>query len=175
MFIYIFLLLCITVTLWLVWQQKANQWKVLPFGLAMAPRVFTSLTKPILFFCHHKGLYTFIYVDDILVLTHYKLAREPKPCCPLNWFVLELHINFSKFELHLTQQPFILDLCWDALHMFVSLPSDKLTEIQQLAQASLIRQTYSLSGYVLFGAQTSFVPVVMCSFTGCAILFRVTC
>ena len=33
-----------------VWQNKPFQWNVLPFGLATAPRVFTSPTKPILSF-----------------------------------------------------------------------------------------------------------------------------
>ena len=32
-----------------VWHNVPYQWKVLPFGLATAPRVFTSLMKPILF------------------------------------------------------------------------------------------------------------------------------
>ena len=47
-----------------VWCNVPYQWKVLPFGLATAPRVFTSLTKPILFLCHHKGLHIVIYLDD---------------------------------------------------------------------------------------------------------------
>ena len=34
-----------------VWHNVPYQWKVLPFGIATAPRVFTSLTKPILFLC----------------------------------------------------------------------------------------------------------------------------
>ena len=51
-----------------VWHNVPYQWRVLPFGLATAPRVFTSLTKPILFLCHHKGLHIVIYLDDILVL-----------------------------------------------------------------------------------------------------------
>ena len=34
------------------------QLKVLPFGLATAPRGFTSLTKPILFLCYHKDFHT---------------------------------------------------------------------------------------------------------------------
>ena len=48
----------------------------LPFGLATAPWVFTSLTKPILFLCHHKGLCIVIYLDDILVLVHSKQAGK---------------------------------------------------------------------------------------------------
>ena len=51
-----------------VWHNVPYQWKVLPFGLATAPRVFTFLTKPILFLCHCKGLHIVIYLDDILVL-----------------------------------------------------------------------------------------------------------
>ena len=51
-----------------VWHNVPYQWKVLPFGLVTAPRVFTSLTKPILFLCCHKGLHIVIYLDDMLVL-----------------------------------------------------------------------------------------------------------
>ena len=53
-----------------VWHNGPYQWKVLPFGLATAPRVYMSLTKPILFLCHCKGLHIAIYLDDILVLVH---------------------------------------------------------------------------------------------------------
>ena len=59
-----------------VWYNVPYQWKVLPFGLVTAPRVFTSLTKPILFLCHHKGLHIVIYLDDILVLVHSKRAGK---------------------------------------------------------------------------------------------------
>ena len=59
-----------------VWHNVPYQWKVLPFGLATAPRVFTSLTKPILFLCHCKGLHIVIYLDNILVLIHSKWAGK---------------------------------------------------------------------------------------------------
>ena len=59
-----------------VWHNVPYQWKVLPFGLATAPRVFTSLMKPILFLSHCKGLHIVIYLDDILVLVHSKWAGK---------------------------------------------------------------------------------------------------
>ena len=114
------------------------QWKVLPFGLATAPRVFTSLMKLILFLCHHKGLHIVIYLDDILVLVHSKQAGR-RAClflCSL-WVCLGLHINFSKSDLHLSQSFTFLGLCWDTVCMSVSLPFDKLADIQQLALSLL--------------------------------------
>ena len=57
-----------------VWHNVLYPWNVLPFGLATAPQVFTALTKPILFFYHHKGFCIVIYLDDILVLVHSKWA-----------------------------------------------------------------------------------------------------
>ena len=50
------------------WQNMLYSWRVLPFGLATAPSVFTILTKPILFLCHHKDYHIGIYLYDILVL-----------------------------------------------------------------------------------------------------------
>ena len=43
---------------------------------------------------------------------------------------LTLHINFSKSNLYLTQTFCFLGLCWDTVHMSVSLPPDELADIQ---------------------------------------------
>ena len=79
------------------------QWEVLPFWLATAPRIFTALTKPILFLCHCKGFHIVIYLDDTLVLVHSKWAgkRADSFLCFL-LVRLGLHINFSKSDLDLT-------------------------------------------------------------------------
>ena len=121
-----------------VWHNVPYQWRVLPFGLATAPRVFTSLTKPILILCHHKGLHIVIYLDDILVLVCSKWAGKRAHSFLCSLLVhLGLHINFSKLDLHLSQSFTFLGLCWDTGCMLVSLPPDKLAEIQQLALALL--------------------------------------
>ena len=70
------LLSIIVIFLHFVWHNVPYQWKVLPFGLATAPRVFTSLMKPILFLCHCKGLHIVIYLDDIFVLVRSKQAGK---------------------------------------------------------------------------------------------------
>ena len=87
-----------------VWHNVPYQWRVLPFGLARAPRVFTSLTKPILFLCHCKGLHIVIYLDDILVLVRSKWAGKRAHLFLCSLLVhLGLHINFSKSDLCLSQ------------------------------------------------------------------------
>ena len=95
-----------------VWHILPYQWKVLPFGLATAPRVFTFLTKPILFLCHCKGLHIVIYLDDILVLICSKQVGK-RACLFLCSLLvhLGLHINFSKSDLHLSQTFTFLGLC----------------------------------------------------------------
>ena len=121
-----------------VWHNVPYQWRVLPFGLATAPRVFTSLTKPILFLCRHKGLRIVIYLDDILVLVHCKWAGKRARLFLCSLLVcLGLHITFSKSDLRFSQSFTFLGLCWDTVHMLVSLPPDKLANIQQLALSLL--------------------------------------
>ena len=125
-----------------VWCNVPYQWKVLPFGLATAPRVFTSLTKTILFLCCCKGLHIVIYLDDILVLVCSKWV-DKRACLFLCSLVvhLGLHIKFSKSDLCLSQAFTFLGLCWDTVHMSESLPPDKLADIQQLA-LSLLQTTH---------------------------------
>ena len=121
-----------------VWHNVSYQWKVLRFGLATAPSIFTSLTKPILFLCCHKGLHIVIYLDDILVLVCSKWVDKRTHLFLCSLLVcLDLPINFSKSDLHLTQTFCFLGLCWDTVHMSVSLPPDKLADIQQLALSLL--------------------------------------
>ena len=78
-----------------VWHNVPYQWKLIPFGLAMAPRVFTFLMKPILFLCQCKGLHIVIYLDDILVLICSKRAGKRAHFYLSSLLVhLGLHINF---------------------------------------------------------------------------------
>ena len=96
------------------------------------------LTKPVLFFCHHKGLCIVIYLDDILVLVHSKQVGKRAHLFLCSLLVhLGLHVNFSKLDLCLSQTFTFLGFCWDIVCMSVSLPPDKLPDIQQLALSLL--------------------------------------
>ena len=153
------------------------QCKVLPFGLATALRVFTSLTKPILFLCHHKGLHIVIYLDDILVLICSKWAGKRAHLLLCSLLVrLGLHINFSKSDLCLSQSFTFLGLCWDTVHMSVSLPLDKLADIQQLAFSLLHTPHVTVrKPCPSYRLRPIFVPMAIPNCSAYAMSFRVTC
>ena len=108
------------------------QWKVLPFGLATAPHVFTALTKPILFLYHCKGFHIVICLDEILVLACSKQAGRMA-----HSFLCSLLVRLGFASLRLFC---FMGLCWDTVHMSVSLPPDKLADIQQLTLSLLQSQ-----------------------------------
>ena len=133
------------------------QWKVLPLGLATAPRVFTALTKPILFLCCHKGFCIIICLDDILFLVCSKWAGKRADLVLCSLLVhLGLHINFSKSDCHFTQTFCFLGLCWDTVHMSVLLPPDKLADIQQLALSLLYAQPVTVCQVMSFLGMANF-------------------
>ena len=159
-----------------VWHNVPYQWKVLHFGLATAPHVFTALTKPILFLCHHKGFCIVIYLDDKLVLVCSKWAGKGACLFLCSLLVcLGLHINFSMSDLCLSQTFCFLGLCWDTVHMSVSLPPDNLTDIQQLALSLFQTQHMTVCRVISFLYKANFLPMATPNCGTYAVSFRVTC
>ena len=62
-----------------IWQNKAYQFKAMPFGLNVAPRVFTKLLKPVVAWLRGQGIRLIIYLDDILVMaSSVELVKQHK-------------------------------------------------------------------------------------------------
>jgi hypothetical protein len=80
------------------------EWMVLPFGISVAPWLFTRITSPMSLFLHRKGISFFPYLDDCL-MTCQTLTSLPVQV----EYVLEfLHtlgwiVNFDKSHLTPTQ------------------------------------------------------------------------
>ena len=92
-----------------------------------------------------------------MVLVHSKQAGKRAClflCSLLVW--LGLHINFSKPDHHLTQIFSFLGLCWDTVHIPVSLPPDKLADIQQLALSLLQNQHVTVYRVMAFSGKANF-------------------
>ena len=63
-----------------VWKNQNFQFRALPFGLNIAPRVFTRSLKPIAIFLRKRSVRLVIYLDDILIIGSQieKTRRSPK-------------------------------------------------------------------------------------------------
>jgi hypothetical protein len=51
-----------------LWQNKAYQFRSLPFGLNIAPSMFTRLMKPVVGFLRKRGIRLVLYLDDMLII-----------------------------------------------------------------------------------------------------------
>ena len=128
----------------------------LPLGLALGPRVFTSSSKAIFFLHQCKDFHIIIYLDGILVLLCSKCTgRRAQSFLCLLLVCLELHINFSKVELHSTHTS-VFRMFWGTVDTTVSLPSDKLLEIQQLDLSSLQSKTFTVCCVMSFQGKMNF-------------------
>ena len=128
------------------------QWKVLPFGLATAPRVFTAFTKHILFLCHCKGFHIVIYLDDILVLAHSRRAGKMAHSFLCSILVhLGIHINFSKSDLCLIQT-FCFFGVMLGYYPYVSIFASWSISWHSAVSSFLVADPtcYSLFGHILF-------------------------
>ena len=110
--IYVFLLLNIIIFFTICLTQYAISVEGFTLWVGHSPRVFTALTKPILFLSCCKGFHIVIYLDDIFSLVCSKLAGERAHSFLCSLLVCHgLYINFSKSDLHLIQTFCFLGLC----------------------------------------------------------------
>ena len=92
-----------------------------------------------------------------MVLVHSKWVgkRAHSFLCSL-LVCLGLHINFSKSDPHLPQTFCFLGLYWNTIHISVSLPPDKLADIQQVALSLLQNQPVTAHWFMSFLGKATF-------------------
>ena len=134
-----------------VWQHRLHQWKVLPFGLATAPRVFTLLTKPILFLFKYRGFHMNIFGSYPVPDLHKACRQEGMSLfCALYCFVWD-YIFIFQSELFQSQQFSFWGydgIQWTCLYLcHLTLSQDTSSDSFFVIEAAC----YSLSGYVILG------------------------
>lgn len=121
-----------------VFRGKVYQFKVLPFGLSSAPRVFTKLTRYIVIHCRSLGLRLILYLDDSLLLARPKsLAYQHRDLLMALLDDLGFVINFAKSEIEPRQNWTYIGLDWSSATMHVAVPQDKLQQLHEAAQGLL--------------------------------------
>ena len=91
------------------WQGRLYEYLVLPFGLCLAPLVFTHMTKPLQAFLHTERVRCIFYLDNILIIGSLKeecLANLKMTLCLLTKVVFV--VTYKKLSLVLVQHfPFL--------------------------------------------------------------------
>ena len=117
-----------------IFDGKIYRFKVMPFGLNSAPRIFTKLFKPILRLLRSQGMLLIIYLDDIL-----PIAPTADLCLAQGKFLMKLVqdlgflVNMNKSVLTPTQRKIFLGFLIDSVNMTISLPEEKQLAIIQKA------------------------------------------
>ncbi|KAL0190893.1 hypothetical protein M9458_013591, partial [Cirrhinus mrigala] len=81
-------------------EGRAYQYKVLPFELALSPRVFTKLAEGALSPLWEKGIHILNYLDDWLIIAHSRdLLCEHRDLVLQHLSLLGLQVNWKKSKL----------------------------------------------------------------------------
>ena len=113
----------------------------MPFGLNVAPRVFTKLLKPFVAWLRGQGIRLIIYLDDILIMaSSAELVKQHKQITIRLLESLGFLINYDKSMLIPTQKIQFLGLLIDSTQMLFILPKTKTTSIRQTCQQLVNKQ-----------------------------------
>jgi ribonuclease HI len=119
------------------------QFKVLPFGLSTAPRVFTKVLAPVVGYLHQHGIHLYPYLDDCLLVGKTKEQLLHAIQFTLKILTrLEFLINQKKSQLLMTQQIQFLGMNINTKQSLVSLPKQKAEALAACATMFLPVGTY---------------------------------
>ncbi len=97
---------------------KAYQYKVLPFGLALAPRTFTKCMDAALAPLRLQGIRVLNYLDDWLILAHSRaLVSHHRDIVLRHIYSLGLRMNAKKSVLLQSQRTVLLGVRLDSIQM----------------------------------------------------------
>lgn len=144
------------------YREQDYIFRAMPFGLATAPRVFTSITRAILAHLRRQGLRVFAYLDDWLVV-----ASSRRACIDTTSRVLNiLHdlgwvVNETKSQLAPAQEIVYLGAAINLRTKIVRPTEERVASLVQLA-ASILQDGHAsaLSWQRLLGMMASLVDVL---------------
>ena len=111
---------------------RKYRFRAMPFGLNIAPRIFTKLTKPILKELRMRAINVLVYLDDWLVW-----GDSVEECHRATLVVLQtlerrgFLINYGKSRLSPAKVFEWLGIKWDTSEAMLSLPRDKITSLSR--------------------------------------------
>ncbi|KAL1259013.1 hypothetical protein QQF64_009590, partial [Cirrhinus molitorella] len=99
-------------------EGRAYQYKVLPFGLSLSPRVFTKVAEGTLSPLWQKGIRILNYLDDWLIIAHSRdQLCEHRDLVLRHLSQLGLRVNREKSKLSPVQSISFLGMELDSVNM----------------------------------------------------------
>ena len=121
-----------------VWQGRVFQFRVLCFGLATAPQVFTKVMAPVAAWAHHQGFTVRRYLDDWLVT-----GDSVQSCVTVTRSLLQLcqrlgiQVNLSKSDLVPSQRTQYLGMVLDSQRALVFPSPDRVARFLEVVRRFL--------------------------------------
>ena len=126
------------------WRNKIMEFTSLPFGIAIAPRVFTKIMKVPIAILRRLGIRLVIYLDDIMIMNQ-SLSGIQSDLSTAVYLLENLGflINQKKSVLVPTHVTEFLGFTVNSETMTLSLPKDKVIKIKQNCLDLVSRQSVS--------------------------------
>ncbi|KAL0196780.1 hypothetical protein M9458_005320 [Cirrhinus mrigala] len=111
-------------------EDRAYQYKVLPFGLSLSPRVFTKVAEGALNPLWRKGIRILNYLDDWLIMAHSRdLLCEHRDLVLQHLSHLGLRVNREKSKLSPMQRISFLGMELDSVNMTACLTNERTQSV----------------------------------------------
>ena len=143
-------------------QNQAYQFKVLPFGLTAAPRIFTKVLAPLAQVARSEGIHVFPYLDDWLV----KAPSRDELSTMLSRLVGILIqagfiINLKKSHLNPTKDLVFIGGRFQTDRNLLSLPLERLESLQECLSLFRIGAVVTARQFLrLLGIMAAMISVV---------------
>ncbi|KAL0172912.1 hypothetical protein M9458_033223, partial [Cirrhinus mrigala] len=115
-------------------EGRAYQYKVLPFGLSLSPRVFTKVAEVALAPLRELGICILNYLDDWLILAHsWDLVCAHRDVFLNHLAQLGLRVNWEKSKLSPVQRISFLSVELDSVSMSARLSPERAQSVLKCA------------------------------------------
>lgn len=143
-------------------QNIVYEFQCLPFGLSLAPLIFTKLMKPVISLLRSKGFILAIYLDDIICIGN--SYTECSRCVTETVSLLKslgFVINLKKSSLSPSQVQTYLGFELDSENMCLRLPDSKRKRILEQIEKVSVQKSTSIRNFAkLLGTLCAACPGV---------------
>ena len=147
-----------------LFRGQAYQWKVIPFGLTSAPRIFTRIVRPLVSVLHTAGHRVYAYLDDFLILGDTPAQTQASVRAVAEMFLRAGFIlNLKKSEPSPTQDLTYLGARFRTDQGLVTLPEEKIQALLPVLRSFLRVGTYrtAVQFLSLLGLLTSTLDMIL--------------